>query len=61
MITLNRLNNAISKIGPLNEYRYQIYELVCDDIIEELCIYNIQNKERKQIKIFIMDKLKLKF
>lgn len=58
-MTENRLNNTISKVGMLEEYRYQIYELFCQDIVNELNINDLQ--ERKTLKTFIMDKTILKF
>lgn len=59
MITDNRLNNAISKIGLLDEYRYQIYEMVCQDIINELDIKD--NSEKKQLRIYLMKEIENKF
>ncbi len=49
MITENRLNSAISKIGPLEDYKYEIYELMCQDILQEL---NLDNKSELK-KVFL--------
>lgn len=59
MMTENRLNNAISKIGPMDEYKYQIYELLCQDILTELRITNSQ--EAKALTRYIMDEIIKKF
>jgi Rnl2 family RNA ligase len=59
MITTNRLNNAISKIGLLEDYRYDIYDLICKDILDELEITD--SNEKKKLKIFFMDEIKKKF
>lgn len=55
MITENRLNNAASKIGPLEDYRYQIYELLVEDILSELDIK--EKAEKKSLKNFFMEKV----
>lgn len=52
MITENRLNNAISKIGSLEENRYQIYDLIVQDILTELNISN-STKKTKLKNIFM--------
>ena len=59
MITLNRFNNAISKIGLLEDYRYEIYDLMCNDILSELEISD--SDEKKKLKLFFMDIIKKKF
>jgi len=59
LITENRLNNAISKIGLLDDYRYQIYEMICIDILQELNIIDVP--ERKKLRQFIMDETIQKF
>lgn len=40
-ITTNRLNNAISKIGCFNEHKEEIYELMVNDILDEINGYHI--------------------
>ena len=56
MITENRLNNAISKIGSFEDNKYLIYDLMAQDILDEL---NIKDKlERNKFKICFMDKIK---
>jgi hypothetical protein len=40
-ITLNRLNNAISKVGPLETNKNEIYEVFVDDILYELNAFHI--------------------
>jgi Rnl2 family RNA ligase len=59
MITANRLNNAISKIGSLEDYRYDIYDLLCKDILDELEISDLD--EKKKLKIFFMNVIKKNF
>ena len=59
MITSNRLNNAESKIGLLEEYRYEIYNLMCLDILHELEITDLD--EIKKLRIFFMEEIKKKF
>ena len=46
MITFNRFNNAISKIGLLEDYRYEIYDLMCHDILSELEISDSDEKKK---------------
>lgn len=55
MITANRLDNAISKIGILEDYRYQIYDLLVKDIFHELKI--TKTDEKKNLKKFFMEKI----
>lgn len=59
MITENRLNNAISKVGFINEgNKFIIYNLICEDILKELKIKKLENKE---IYKFIVSKIYEKF
>jgi len=55
MITENRLNNAASKVGPLEEYQYEIYELLVEDILSELDIK--ERAEKNSLKNFFMEKV----
>lgn len=59
MLTENRLNNAISKVGELDNYRYQIYELLVQDILYELDVKD--GAEKKILKTFFMEQVKKKF
>ena len=59
MITENRLNNAISKVGELDDYRYEIYKLLVQDILYEL---NVKDEnEKNMLKTFFMEEVKKKF
>ena len=40
-MTINRLNNAISKIGPFDDYKEEIYEAYANDILSEIDGYGI--------------------
>ena len=60
MVTENRLNSAISKIGSLEDYRYQVYEEVCEDILRELRV-DTSHAERKPLKNFFLTTIKSKF
>jgi Rnl2 family RNA ligase len=56
MITENRLNNTISKIGSFEDNQYLIYNLMVHDILDEL---NIKDKlEKNKLKICFMNKIK---
>ncbi len=59
LITINTLNSAISKIGPLEEYRYLIYEEILKDIFDELNVYD--SKEKKSLRLIFMDEIKKTF
>ncbi len=61
MITLNRLNNASSKIGEFTENKWKIYGLMVEDIIEELDL-DIEDKDIiKSIRKWIFDEIKKMF
>lgn len=51
MLTENRLNNAISKVGGLEENRNEIYDLLVEDVIDELNLSLADTKNwRKLLK-----------
>ena len=56
----NRLNSAISKIGSLDDYRYQIFEEMIEDVYRELRISK-DYPHRKGLRSSLLQQLKIRF
>ena len=65
MMTINRLHSAESKIGPLEDYEFAVFEELCADILRELRLndpYDERRRdERKAMRKFIMAAIYEKF